>query len=112
MNKKASVGDAFFYTMNKNSANQSRVDPQSFKLPQERIVLEQVCCGQFEMVDCSYCSKQTTHRCLIEFPNSKLIDSATKKEICGKPYCNICKFDWGVEGGLNRCREHLGQEDV
>ena len=98
--------------MNENHANQSRVDPQSFKLPDETIVLEQVRCGQFETINCSYCSKPTSHRCLIEFPNSKLIDSVTKKEISGKLYCNICKFDWGVEGGLNHCREHLGQEDV
>ena len=98
--------------MNERNNNGSRVDPEAFKLPQERIVLQRVRCGQFETVSCSYCSKPTNHRCLIGFPNSKLIDSATQKEICGKPYCNICKFGWGVEGRLNRCKEHLSQDDL
>lgn len=98
----------FFSTVNKSDTNHSTVDPQTFKLPEERIVLERVRCGVFETVNCSYCSKPTNHHCLIEFPNSKIIDSATKMEICGKPYCNICKFELGVEGGSNCCREHLG----
>ena len=111
-NISSEAGDQIFSSVDNSGKSGPGIDPNTFKLPQQRIVLQRVRCGQFETVSCSYCAKPTNHRCLIEFPNSKLIDSSTKKEICGKPYCNICKFEWGVEGGLNRCREHLGQEDV
>ena len=67
--KKASAGDVFFDTVNKNDARPT-IDPEIFKLPEERIVLEWVRCGQFETVNCNCCSIPTNHRCLIEFPNS------------------------------------------
>ena len=73
-NISSEAGDQFFSSVDNSAKSGPRIDPNTFKLPQQRIVLQRVRCGQFETVSCSNCAKPKNHRCLIEFPKSKLID--------------------------------------